>query len=653
MPYIVFDTETTTRSPVGFPASPFWPDNEIVMIGFIGNSAHSLRISKTPQIDDFVGYDEIVGHNVKFDIHHWCKATGLNPRDILKNRMVWDTSVAHYLLSGMRDRMPSLDQVAAFYGLGSKESTVSTLIKSGVCPSTIDPELLEDYLKQDVHLTQLVYLRQVREAKERGMLGFIREMMNSVAATCEMEWNGIRVDPESVDSFITNWDSVSSGTAGVLQAELDSKVPKALRPVNIASNKQLSAIIFGGSMSYTAKELVGKYKNGKDKFKNVERVITIPGLCDPKVFDAVPNANGYQLDDKVLKSICDSVEAGPDAKAIAETLLQYRYYSKLITTYGEGVKKNIFPDRCVHPSIHHNVTATGRLSCSGPNLQNQTNHEFRRSYVSRFEGGSLVEIDYEQLEIIGLAILSDDEQLKNDIRNGKDIHSELYNEMYGRYPSKAERKPFKSLTFGLVYGAGPNTLAENGGVSKKDAKKFIQTFYTRYPGVQKFHEDMIAASRSREMSALKSPSGRPLEQFRYRSITNREYIFVEKEGFPDRMGHPTWNISPTELKNYPVQGFATGDIVPMMLGRIARNLWFSKSRDDILMVMTVHDSVMFDMKPTPGAAAEMSQIVSMMLDTAKFVDLAFRVNRNVPFNVEVKMGPNWYSEDMEVVYGKG
>ena len=94
MSYIVFDTETTTRSPVGFPASPFWPDNETVMIGFIGNSASSLRISKTPKIDDFVGYDKIVGHNVKFDIHHWCKATGLNPRDLLRNRMVWDTSVA-------------------------------------------------------------------------------------------------------------------------------------------------------------------------------------------------------------------------------------------------------------------------------------------------------------------------------------------------------------------------------------------------------------------------------------------------------------------------------------------------------------------------------------------------------------------------------
>lgn len=652
MSYIVFDTETTTRSPVGFPASPFWPDNEIVMIGFIGVGASSLRISPIAKIDDFVGHEEIVGHNVKFDIHHWCKATSLNPRDILKNRMVWDTSVAHYLLSGMRDRMPSLDQVAAFYGLGSKESTVSTLIKSGVCPSTIDPELLEDYLKQDVMLTQLVYLRQIKEAKERGMLGFIREMMNSVAATCEMEWNGIRVDPESVDSFIRDWEIIRVSVGNDLQRCLDAKVPKALRPVNVASNKQLSSVIFGGDMSYTASELVGKYKNGKDKFKKVERVVRLSGMCDPKVFGAVPNANGYQLDDKVLKSIEDT-SPDPEAVEIAGLLLKYRYFSKLITTYGEGVKKSIFPDRHVHPSIHHNVTATGRLSCSGPNLQNQTNHVFRRSYVSRFEGGSLVEIDYEQLEIIGLAILSDDEQLKNDIRNGKDIHSELYNAMYGRYPSKAERKPFKSLTFGLVYGAGPNTLAENGGISKREAKKFIQTFYTRYPGVQQFHEDMIAASRSREMSALKSPSGRPLEQFRYRSITNREYIFVEKEGFPDRMGHPTWNISPTELKNYPVQGFATGDIVPMMLGRIARSLWSSKARDDILMVMTVHDSVMFDMKPTPGAASEMSRIVSMMLDTAKFVDLAFRVNRNVPFNVEVKMGPNWYSEDMEVVYGKG
>jgi DNA polymerase I-like protein with 3'-5' exonuclease and polymerase domains len=126
---------------------------------------------------------------------------------------------------------------------------------------------------------------------------------------------------------------------------------------------------------------------------------------------------------------------------------------------------------------------------------------------------------------------------------------------------------------------------------------------------------------------------------------------VEKRGFKNyKTGEWEYGMSPTELKNYPVQGFATADIVPLMLGKIANWLWNSPARDNLLMVLTVHDSLMFDSDNSPAAIAAIGAVTEMLLNTAAEIKSTFGVNVNVPFNVEVKMGPSWYSKDMEVVH---
>lgn len=656
MPYATFDVETNTKSPVGFAGSPFWPDNGIVMLGVESTSpavVPGIHLAK-PHISQWDGHDMLVGHNIKFDIHHWCKAVGTTPRALLKNKTVWDTSAAHYILTGMRDRSPSLNEAAARYSLGTKGDAVGALIKSGVDPEDIDPDMLEEYLRQDVKLTADLFKKQYLEAQDRGMLTLMWAIMRAVCATCDMEWNGLHVSVFTMSSFIRKWELEIAEHQARVEAALKLFLPDETE-VNIGSGKQISTLLFGGTSKVRKTIDDGFYKNGKPKTKKVTIDAWVPGMgFDPKKVKANPNNNGYEVDDSVLENILEMPGfSGSVSGSIVQSLRKYRELSKLISTYGEGLKKHVFPDLKIHPSLNHNITATGRLSCSSPNLQNQADHEFRKTYISRFKTGSLVEIDYAQLEIIGLAILSGDTQLTLDLRAGKDIHSELYNAMYGCYPTKEQRKPFKSLTFGLVYGAGVNTLAENGKVSKADAKLFIKTFYDRYPGVQKFHDDMIALGKSnREISPYRCPEdGRPLEQFKFKSITGREYCFVEKRGFKNyKTGEWEYGMSPTELKNYPVQGFATADIVPLMLGKIANWLWNSPARDSLLMVLTVHDSLMFDSDNSPAAIAAIGTVTEMLLNTAAEIKSTFGVNVNVPFNVEVKMGPSWYSKDMEVVH---
>ena len=289
------------------------------------------------------------------------------------------------------------------------------------------------------------------------------------------------------------------------------------------------------------------------------------------------------------------------------------------------------------------ATATGRLSSSSPNLQNISNNPIKTAFVSRYgANGNLVEFDFSQLEVAILAHVTKDKQLIADIVEGKDIHSELFNDMNHRFPDDAERKWFKRLTFGLIYGAGANTLAANAGCDYSVAKKFIYTFYNRYPVVHDWHEEMATSADLKGVHLPKDGSLEITRTWIWGSETGRKYAFKE---YKSTWGDKEYSFSPTELKNYPIQGLATGDIVPMMLGILFRKF---VNKEGVKLVNTVHDSIMFDIH-NDSLTTTLKEVKDTLNNTHVYFEKTFGVPLALKLTASASVGRNWYiTEKVEI-----
>lgn len=649
--YVVYDVEVTTRSPMGFAASPFAPDNEIVLSGWKYNDGQVVKMYAHHEM--FPKAKLYVGCNIKFDLLWAARANGTTPARLVEGARVWDISLAQYLLSRQRERMPSLDRCAELHGFAShKHDTVSLQIKAGVCPSSIPLADLDQYHTADLDLTEQVFLSQFEEAKARGMLPLIWSQMQALVATCEMEHHGIAIDTAVLDKLSEEYTLAVNDAKFNFTRQLNvlqdggNDVPlwwhdKVLFEDQISSPKSLSLLFFGGEVEYKEKEVVGNYKNGNVKYKTVDKKKSLRGCgLVPLAHGSVPNKNGYYtVDDAVLKSIA-TIAADMETRDTAEAIRKFRDANKQLTTYIDGVRQNIWPDGKVHCSFNHSVTLTGRLSCSNPNLQNQTDGPIKRVYVPS-AGWKFVEFDYSQLEVVGLAVLSGDKQLLSDIASGVDIHSTLFTEMYHRTPTVAERKAFKPLTFGLIYGAGAVTLAQNSGRTLTEAKHFISVFYGRYKGVELYHNSILESAKAhRRASSRKTEKGFPAGVYVHRTNTGREYEFVEYDSVAHWKREAT-SFSPTELKNWPIQGFSTGDVVPLMLGYVCSEVIKSKWRDDIRMVVTVHDSIMFEVREGLHYEDCLNFLVELMSNTRQVIEDRFGIDVGLELNTEYKQGYNW------------
>lgn len=280
----------------------------------------------------------------------------------------------------------------------------------------------------------------------------------------------------------------------------------------------------------------------------------------------------------------------------------------------------------------------------------------KNHFTSRFQGGSIVEFDYSQLEVIGLAILSGDEQLKKDIRDGLDLHcvntAQLYEQDYqfvkdqvdkNNHDWVAKRKVVKIFSFQLQYGAGAKTMAESAGVPINKAKEFIEAYYTRYPRVREWQEECIAQVQAdAEPTNWKTTGGYPAQRSSLLSPTGRLYRFTEYDApdFIQERGQMT-SFSPTQIKNYPVQGFSTGDVVPLALGYVFRHLLHYQIEDRIVMCNTVHDSIIFDVHPDCDIAV-LRDIKRILEDMPRQINRVWPdVGFDLPMKSGIEMGPSW------------
>ena len=272
--------------------------------------------------------------------------------------------------------------------------------------------------------------------------------------------------------------------------------------------------------------------------------------------------------------------------------------------------------------------------------------KIKECFVSRWgDEGYIMNADFSQLEIIVLAHVTQDKQLADDIQSGLDLHIMRAAELFIKKPSEVtdgERKLAKAFSFQLQYGSGAKNMAEKNNVPINLAKEFIDNYYRRYPDVKAWQNEMEnQVQKASYPIVAKSPRGYPIRESKLQSKTGRVYTFTEGDApeFMQRRGKHT-SFKPTEMKNYPIQGTATGDIVPMMLGKVYRWLIASEFHEDALLINTVHDSIMLDIRRE--VCYDVGVMVKRIMETApqEYED-RFGERFELPLKVDVTYGPSW------------
>ena len=272
-------------------------------------------------------------------------------------------------------------------------------------------------------------------------------------------------------------------------------------------------------------------------------------------------------------------------------------------------------------------------------------------FHSRFEPGRLIEADFSQLEVIYLAHITQDKQLIDDILSGIDLHTVRAAELFMCKEinvTPEQRRTAKAFSFMLQYGSGAKHMAEETGHPVNVAQRFIDNYYARYPEVKKWQDRAIEeVIRNKTTLPAHSPGGYPLHKSVLRSETGRMYTFFDEESpeYLKRKGQHT-SFKPTTIKNYPVQGGATGDIVPMVLGKLYRWILDYDLADKCKLIATVHDSIVLD------TTWEMvyhigSEVKRIMEEAPKYYEETFGIQFNLPLKAEIKYGKTW--GDMKVM----
>lgn len=391
---VVIDLETTIRGGKEHGASPYWPENQLVAIGTyadVGYKHWYYGSGGTTIFPDMGGWwwsagshtDKmgetvlLIGHNIGFDLK-WLLKVGAITLEDLKRIRIWDTQQAEYLLSGQAHLYPSLDDCCKEVGLPLKDDKIKEYWKAGVDTFDIPKNELLDYLKQDVSNTWELYRYQMeifRELPELLTLAQIK--MEDILFTTLMEHHGMAFDLSKADEHRVELErlvntNILSWDGWMKDLKYRTVIPENWNP-SITSGRDVGILLFGGEAKWEEEELTGEVfktgaRKGQPKTRKVERKAEVHPLATTK---AEANKTGWKTDDEVLQAVVDGHSARVSAYHIAKLVLEHRAYTKELSTYITGYSSMVSPgDMMIHPSINHCSTATGRQSCTKPNLQN-------------------------------------------------------------------------------------------------------------------------------------------------------------------------------------------------------------------------------------------------------------------------------------------
>ncbi|HYH03370.1 MAG TPA: DNA polymerase I [Bacillota bacterium] len=385
-----------------------------------------------------------------------------------------------------------------------------------------------------------------------------------------MERTGIKVDPEVLRTF--------GGELRERQHQLEAEIYQLTGvEFNIGSPKQLGTILF-------------------------EKL----GLTPPK-----KNKTGYSTDAAVLESLSA-------AHPVIPKILEYRQNVKLQTTYIDSLIGLIHPENGrVHTTFNQAVTTTGRLSSTEPNLQNipirtEEGRKIRRAFIPGDDSLSLFSADYSQIELRVMAYFSGDAAYREAFLKGEDIHQFTAAAVWGvplDQVTREMRSQAKAVNFGIIYGISGFGLAQNIGVTRKEADAFIKAYFNKYPGVEAYVEELIAEAKKTGESKTLLGRIRKLPDLTSRNFTLRS--FAERTA-----------------RNTPIQGTAA-DIIKVAMVRIQKLL---AERPELgKLLLQVHDELVFE---TPVAGwRDLARCVKAEMEKA--------VELTVPLVVDLKLGSDW------------
>ena len=302
---------------------------------------------------------------------------------------------------------------------------------------------------------------------------------------------------------------------------------------------------------------------------------------------------------------------------IIPAIMDYRMLTKLKSTYAEGLTHAIGADGRIHTTFQNLVTATGRLSSTEPNLQNipvrtDMGAEIRKMFVPK-PGFVLVDADYSQIELRVLAHIADDEVMRDAFVSGADIHAVTASQVFGVPVDQVtglQRRHAKAVNFGIVYGISEFSLAEDIGVSRWEAKDYIDSYLANYQGVRDYMKQVVIDAR--ESGFTQTLYGR------------RRYIpELKSSNFNIRSGAERIAL------NTPIQGTAA-DLIKLAMIRVDKAL--RENYPDAKLLLQVHDELIVE---CPEAiAAEVAAIVSREMEGIAVL--------SVPLTAEAKWGESWY-----------
>lgn len=315
----------------------------------------------------------------------------------------------------------------------------------------------------------------------------------------------------------------------------------------------------------------------------------------------------------------DVLEKLRTASPIIDYILNYRQISKIQSTYVTGLLKQIHPDHKVHTRYLQTLTQTGRLSSVDPNLQNipvriEEGRKIRQAFVPRHPDWEIFSSDYSQVELRVLAHISGDENMQAAFRENRDIHANTAMKIFHLDdPSEVTpnmRRQAKATNFGIVYGISDYGLSQNIGITRKQAKQFIEAYFEQYPKVESWMSQIVATAREQGYVETLMHRRRYLPDIHSKNFNLRS--FAERTAM-----------------NTPIQGSAADIIKVAMLHMVEK---LKEAQLQAVMLLQVHDELIFEAPKSEIPILE--KLVPSVMDSA--VDLA------IPLKVDSGHGATWY-----------
>lgn len=409
-----------------------------------------------------------------------------------------------------------------------------------------------------------------KKLEESGQQGLFYDIEMPLAAVlCDMENEGFKIDRDGIFAYGEELEEEARA--------LESRIyMHAGEEFNINSPKQLGEVLFEKMMLPAGKK----------------------------------TKTGYSTNAEILEKL-------RKYHPVIDDILDYRQVTKLKGTYVDGLLKSADGDGKCHTTFKQTGTATGRLSSINPNLQNipiktEAGRRFRKYFIPKNEGYVLIDADYSQIELRVLAHISGDENMRDAFLSGEDIHTATSCRIFGVSPENVTvemRKRAKAVNFGILYGMGEFSLAEDLKISRFMAKEYIESYLASYPGIDRYLHEVAKQARADGYTTTMLGRRRYIPEL---AASNKNL-----QNFGERVA-----------RNSPIQG-SSADIIKIAMINIAKKL--SESATGAKLLLQVHDELLIEC-PREHADEVLSLLKSEMENA---------VQLNVPLKVEANIGENW------------